>query len=41
MFDTLKISGGPRSPKQLDHEALARQVNLRLYDDEATGISAG
>ncbi|MFN8458627.1 MAG: aminomethyl-transferring glycine dehydrogenase, partial [Anaerolineae bacterium] len=39
VFDTLKISGGPRSPKQLNHEALARQVNLRLYDDEATGIS--
>lgn len=39
VFDTLKISGGPHTPKQLIHEALARQVNLRLYDDEATGIS--
>ncbi len=39
VFDTLKINGGPRTPKQLTHEALARQVNLRLYDDEATGIS--
>ncbi|MBE7470177.1 MAG: aminomethyl-transferring glycine dehydrogenase [Anaerolineales bacterium] len=39
VFDTLKISGGPRTPKQLTHEALARQVNLRLYDDEASGVS--
>jgi glycine dehydrogenase len=39
VFDTLKISGGLRTPKQLTHEALARQVNLRLYDDEATGIA--
>jgi glycine dehydrogenase len=38
-FDTLKVSGGPRSPEQLETEALARSINLRIYEEGAVGIS--
>ncbi len=39
VFDTLKISAGPRTQATLVAEALAREINLRLYDDGAVGIS--
>ncbi|MEZ4867622.1 MAG: aminomethyl-transferring glycine dehydrogenase [Caldilineaceae bacterium] len=39
VFDTLKISGGPRPPLELVNAALARQVNLRRYADDAVGLS--
>lgn len=39
VFDTLKITGGPRNQSQLATEALARQVNLRIYPDGAVGVS--
>jgi glycine dehydrogenase len=39
VFDTLKVSAGPRQPAQLISEASARSVNLRLYADGAVGIS--
>ncbi len=39
VFDTLKITGGPRNQPQLVTEALARQVNLRIYPDGAVGVS--
>jgi glycine dehydrogenase len=38
-FDTLKVSGAPRSQNALVAAALARQINLRLYDDGAVGVS--
>lgn len=39
VFDTLKITGGPRNQSQLVTEAMARQVNLRIYPDETVGVS--
>lgn len=39
VFDTLKISGGPRSQAQIRAAALAQEVNLRYYDDGAVGVS--
>jgi glycine dehydrogenase len=39
IFDTLKVSAGPRTQKQLVNEALARKVNLRLYSDNSVGLS--
>lgn len=39
VFDTLKISGGPRSQPQLLAEAQTRRFNFRLYDDGAVGLS--
>ncbi|HID50969.1 MAG TPA: aminomethyl-transferring glycine dehydrogenase [Anaerolineae bacterium] len=39
IFDTLKISGGPRSQAEIEQAALSREINLRYYDDGATGIS--
>jgi glycine dehydrogenase len=39
VFDTLKVTGGPRHQQQLNHEALARETNLRLYDDGSVGVS--
>ncbi len=39
VFDTLKVSGGPRDQQQLATAALARQVNLRLYPAGAVGVS--
>jgi glycine dehydrogenase len=38
VFDTLKVSGGSRSPDELVQAALDREINLRRYDD-AVGIS--
>jgi glycine dehydrogenase len=39
VFDTLKISGGSRSQEQIMAAALARQINLRAYDDGSVGIA--
>ncbi len=39
VFDTLKISGGPRTQQQLVDAALAAHINLRIYDDGAVGVS--
>lgn len=39
VFDTLKISGGPRDQQQLRREALQREINLRYYEDGAVGLS--
>ena len=38
VFDTLKVSGGSRSPDELLQAALDREINLRQYDD-TVGIS--
>jgi glycine dehydrogenase len=39
IFDTLKISGGPRSQQELVAAALSREINLRLYPEGAVGLS--
>ncbi|HFE65824.1 MAG TPA: glycine dehydrogenase (aminomethyl-transferring), partial [Chloroflexi bacterium] len=39
IFDTLKISGGPRSQAEIEEAALAHEINLRYYDDGAVGVS--
>jgi glycine dehydrogenase len=39
VFDTLKISGGPRSQEQLQAAALSQGVNLRIYPDGSVGTS--
>ena len=39
IFDTLKISGGPRRQAEIEEAALSREINLRYYDDGATGVS--
>ncbi len=39
VFDTLTISAGPRTQAELESEALKRQVNLRLDNNGAVGIS--
>ena len=39
VFDTLKISGGPHTKADLVERALAREVNLRSYDDGSVGVS--
>ena len=39
VFDTVVVSGGPRTQDQLRRGALARGVNLRYFDDGATGVS--
>ena len=38
-FDTLKIKRGPSAQDELIEEALSRQVNLRIYQDGAVGVS--
>jgi glycine dehydrogenase len=38
-FDTLKVSGGPRSQGQIQAAALAQQVNLRYFTDGAVGVT--
>jgi glycine dehydrogenase len=38
-FDTLKISDGPSGQDELVEEALSREINLRIYDDGAVGVS--
>ena len=39
VFDTLKVVDGPQTQEQLIAKALARRINLRLYDDGAVGIA--
>ncbi|MBE2199960.1 MAG: aminomethyl-transferring glycine dehydrogenase [Anaerolinea sp.] len=39
VFDTLKISGGPRAQAQIRKAALAQEINLRYYDDGAVGVA--
>ncbi len=39
VFDTLKISGGPRNQAEIRAAALAREVNLRYFADGAVGVS--
>ena len=39
VFDTLHVSGGPRSQDQLRQAALAAEYNLTYYADGSTGIS--
>jgi glycine dehydrogenase len=39
VFDTLKISGGPRSQATIRDAAESREINLRYYDDGATGVT--
>ncbi len=39
VFDTLKISGGPRNQEEIRAAALAREVNLRYFADGAVGVS--
>lgn len=39
IFDTLKINDGPLRQEEIVQAALDQQVNLRIYDDGALGIS--
>jgi glycine dehydrogenase len=39
IFDTLKVSGGPRSQQQIVQAAQNRQINLRKYGDGAVGVA--
>ena len=39
VFDTLKISGGPRRQQQIVQAALNRKINLRQYADGAVGVA--
>ncbi len=39
IFDTLKISGGPRNQAEIRAAALAHEVNLRYFADGAVGVS--
>ncbi len=39
LFDTLKISRGPRTPDELRRAATANRFNLRFYDDNSVGLS--
>lgn len=39
VFDTLIISDGPLNQANLIDNALARQINLRIYDNGAVGVS--
>ena len=39
IFDTLKITGGPRTLDELSRAAAAHRFNLRLYEDGAVGVS--
>ncbi len=39
VFDTLKISGGPRSQSEIQAAALAAEINLRYYEDGAVGVA--
>ena len=38
-FDTIKVTGGPRSQDEIHKAALAHEINLRYFDDGAVGIS--
>jgi glycine dehydrogenase len=39
IFDTLKVTEGPRIQVELNAEALAKGINLRLYEDGGVGVS--
>lgn len=39
VFDTLKISAGPLSQEEIREAALAREINLRYYEDGGVGVS--
>ncbi|MFW6069399.1 MAG: aminomethyl-transferring glycine dehydrogenase [bacterium] len=39
VFDTLKISGGPRSQEEVLQAAREQRMNLRAYDDGAVGVA--
>ncbi|MFW6098308.1 MAG: glycine dehydrogenase (aminomethyl-transferring), partial [Chloroflexota bacterium] len=39
LFDTVKISDGPRSQEEIIQAALANEMNLRRFDDGAVGLS--
>jgi len=39
IFDTLKISGGSKTQQQIIDAALANEINLRIYEDGAIGIT--
>ncbi|MDQ3248037.1 MAG: glycine dehydrogenase (aminomethyl-transferring), partial [Chloroflexota bacterium] len=39
VFDTLKVTAGPRNGEQLQGAALAQEINLRYFADGAVGIS--
>src|SRR5690606_28051342 len=39
LFDTFRVSGGPRTGQTLIDEALARRVNLRRYADGSVGVA--
>jgi glycine dehydrogenase len=39
IFDTLKVSGGPRNQQEIMRAALNRQINLRKYPDGAVGVA--
>jgi glycine dehydrogenase len=38
-FDTLHVSGGPRSGEQIHAAAVASGINLRAFDDGSVGVS--
>ena len=39
VFDTITVSGGPKSQKQIQAAALANEINLRYFEDGRIGIS--
>ena len=39
IFDTLRISDGPRDQATLVANALAKEINLRIYNDGSVGVS--
>ncbi|MBK8904204.1 MAG: aminomethyl-transferring glycine dehydrogenase [Anaerolineaceae bacterium] len=39
VFDTITVSGGPKSQDEIREAALSREMNLRYYEDGRTGIS--
>ena len=39
IFDSIKVSSGPRNQQQIMQAALNRQINLRKYADGAVGVS--
>lgn len=39
VFDTLTVSGGPKTQDEIRQAALAKEINLRYFDDGRIGIS--
>ena len=39
VFDTLKISGGPRDQAAIQDAAQSNEINLRYYDDGSVGVT--